>query len=311
MCSVYSVYSLYSVYSVYRLVRIESTREGLDKNLTKLQKELVSRGYREGSVADAMVRARGLSRIVSLKKVARPTNQRPVLCLPYDPRLPGVANILRKRHTALLARDRDAREYMPEPPLVTYTRTKNIRDLVFRAQVPKVQRRGLRGRLPGFFKCGRRANCALCQHSDNATSYTCPLTGAVATINQHITCQSAGVYLLFCRKDTGVCARLSPTYVGICGEGDDSSFTHRLARHVGSAVQPCQVDTVKPVGRHFRLPGHRAHCDMVMLPIELISAKDPFLLKARETFNITKFVTEKRQGVTEIEHGLNLDEGQQ
>ena len=50
---------------------------------------------------------------------------------------------------------------------------------------------------------------------------------------------------------------------------------------------------------------------MVMLPIELISAKDPFLLKARETFNITKFVTEKRQGVTEIEHGLNLDEGQQ
>ena len=50
---------------------------------------------------------------------------------------------------------------------------------------------------------------------------------------------------------------------------------------------------------------------MVMLPIELISATDPFLLKARETFNITKFVTEKRQGVTEIEHGLNLDEGQQ
>ena len=50
---------------------------------------------------------------------------------------------------------------------------------------------------------------------------------------------------------------------------------------------------------------------MVMLPIELISAKDPFLFKARETFNITKFVTEKHHGVTEIEHGLNLDEGQQ
>ena len=47
-----------------------------------------------------------------------------------------------------------------------------------------------------------------------------------------------------------------------------------------------------------------------MLPIEIVSSRDPFLLKARETFNIAKFRTEKRLGVTEIEHGLNLDPGQ-
>ena len=213
----------------YRLVRIESTKEGLDRNLAKLQEELVSRGYRPGSVAAAVERAGGLSREVALRKVARPTNQRPVFCLPYDPRLPGVAAILRKRHRALLVRDRDAREYMPEPPLVTYTRTKNIRDLVFRAQVPRIQRGGLRGRPPGFYRCGRRSNCALCLHSDNANSYTCPYTGATVNITQHITCQSAGVYLLFCRKDTGGCTRLAPTYLGICGEGEQASFTTRLA----------------------------------------------------------------------------------
>ena len=272
---------------------------------------MVSRGYRGASVAAAVVRASGLSREVALRKVARPTNQRPVFCLPYDPRLPGVASILRKRHRALLARDVDAREYLPEPPLVTYTRTKNIRDLVFRAQVPRIQRRGgLRGRLPGFYKCGRRSNCALCLHSENAISYTCPFTRATVTISQHITCQSAGVYLLFCRKDTGVCTRLAPTYVGICGVGEKSNFTTRLGQHLGSATQPCQVDTVKPVGRHFRLPGHEAHSDLVMLPIELVSARDPFLLRAREAYNITKFKTEKRLGVFDIEHGLNLDEGQ-
>ena len=49
----------------------------------------------------------------------------------------------------------------------------------------------------------KECHCALCQHSENTTSYTCPVTGATATISQHITCQSAGVYLLFCRKDTG------------------------------------------------------------------------------------------------------------
>ena len=67
---------------------------------------------------------------------------------------------------------------------------------------------------------------------------------------------------------------------------------------------------MKPVGRHFRLPGHEAHSDLVMLPIELVSARDPFLLRAREAYNITKFKTEKRLGVFDIEQGLNLDEGQ-
>ena len=91
----------------YRFVRIESTQEGLDtvdRNLDKLMKELVSRGYRAASVSAAMERARRLSRSVALEKVPRPANQRPVFCLPYDPRLPGVAGLLRKRHKALLER---------------------------------------------------------------------------------------------------------------------------------------------------------------------------------------------------------------
>ena len=297
----------------YRLVRIDSTQEGLNQNLGKLHEELVSRGYRAASVTASLDRARRLSRAVALIKVPRLANQRPVFCMPYDPRLPGVAGILRKRHRALLARDVDAQEYFSEPPLVTYTRTKNIRDLIFRAQVPKLLRRGgLRPlRPPGFFKCGRRADCTMCLHSENITSYTCPVTGATANITQHITCQSAGVYLVLCRKNTGLCARVKPTYVGICGEGENSSFTHRLGGHLGTAMQNCHTDTVKPVGRHFRLPGHDPHRDLVMIPIEIVSARDPFLLRARESYNIGKFGTEKKMGVLDIEHGLNLDAGQQ
>ena len=86
----------------YWLVRIESTPEGLERNLVKLGEELVSRGYREGSVASAMERARGPSRELALQKVPRPAKKRPVFCMPYDPRLPGVASILMKRHKALL-----------------------------------------------------------------------------------------------------------------------------------------------------------------------------------------------------------------
>ena len=76
---------------------------GLERSLAKLQEELVSRSYRPRSMAAAMERSRGHSREVALVKVARPSNQRPVFCLPYNPRLPGVAAILRKRQKALLA----------------------------------------------------------------------------------------------------------------------------------------------------------------------------------------------------------------
>ena len=98
--------------------------------------------------------------------------------------------------------------------------------------------------------------------------------------------------------------------MGECGDGEKSSFTHRFSKHLGSSMQPCQEDTVKPVGRHFRLPGHDPHSDLVMLPIEKISDKEPFLRKAREAFYIKLLSTQKKQSIFEIEHGLNLDKGQ-
>ena len=45
--------------------------------------------------------------------------------------------------------------------------------------------------------------------------------------------------------------------------------------------------------------------------LELVLQRYPFLLRARESYNIVKFGTEKRMGVMDIEHGLNLDAGQQ
>ena len=52
------------------------------------------------------------------------------------------------------------------------------------------------------------------------------------------------------------------------------------------------------------------HRDMRMIPIEIISTEDPFLLRARERYNIVKFNSEKLLSVTDIEHGLNMDKGQ-
>ena len=81
-----------------------------------------------------------------------------------------------------------------------------------------------------------------------------------------------------------------------------------MAGHLGTAKDRAQADTVKPVGRHFRLPGHNPDRDMVLIPIEKI--QEPFTRKARESFYIHKFSSLKRFSVTEIEHGLNLSRGQ-
>jgi hypothetical protein len=298
---------------LYRLKRIESLQCNLEKNLSTLKSELVSRGYRAGSVQSSIDRVKELSREETFQKVPRPTNKRVVLSLPFDKRLPDVAGMVKHRHQCLLDSDINAKEYMPLPPMVSYTRTKNLRDILIRAKLPPpAQRQGTRGVVGGFRKCNKRANCALCQHSEPGiiSSYTCPVSNKTVRISTPITCTDKGVYLAFCKKDTGQCSQVAPTYVGECGDGENSSFTHRFSTHFGSATQPCQVDTVKPVGRHLRLPGHDPHGDLVMLPIEKISDKEPFLRKARESYYINLLNTQKKLSVFDIEHGLNLDRGQ-
>ena len=122
-----------------------------------------------------------------------------------------------------------------------------------------------------------------------------------------ITCKDVGIYIVTCKKDSGRYQQVHPTYIGECVDGEESSFTHRVATHLGSVTQRSQADTIKPVGRHFRLPGHTPQ-DLVMLPIEKIS--DAFRRKAREAYYINKFATLKRLTVNEIEHSLNLSPGQ-
>ena len=248
----------------------ESTDDGLNENLAKLLEELVSRGYRRELVASAIDRVRQLDRNLALQKVPRPTNDRPVLTVPYHPRLPAVAPLVAHRHKCLLDRDLEAPEYLPEPPLVGYIRPKNVREWLVRAALPPPPRaRPLRAGRGGFRPCNRRANCALCYHSPGAmNSYVCPVTASKVEIRQNITCTDVGIYIILCSKDSGACSTLHPSYIGESGDGVLSSFTHRLSSHLASATNASQEDSVKPVGRHYRLPGHNPNQHLIMLQLK-------------------------------------------
>ena len=110
------------------------------------------------------------------------------------------------------------------------------------------------------------------------------------------------IYTVGCMKDTGECARLKgPQYVGCTSRAGKVRFSE----HVGSVVQPCQANTRKTVGVHFRSPGH-THSQMKFLPIEKVRCRDRFVLEAREDFWIKKYEAVKSGEVDIIEHGLNL-----
>ena len=50
-----------------------------------------------------------------------------------------------------------------------------------------------------------------------------------------------------------------------------------LHAQVSQPGMPGKTDMVKPVGKHFRLAGQKPHTNMVMIPIEKVSDKEPFL----------------------------------
>ena len=86
----------------------------------------------------------------------------------------------------------------------------------------------------------------------------------------------------------------------------ERAFKNRFSEHLGTATQPCHRDTVKPVGVHFRLPGH-SHSDMVALLIERVRSQCRFVMEAREKFWMKKYDSVKVLAVEDIESGLNLE----
>jgi hypothetical protein len=72
----------------------------------------------------------------------------------------------------------------------------------------------------------------------------------------------------------------------------------RWGEHKTSA-RPLFQSTSKPVGKHFQLNGHEVH-DLKFVVIEHVRSKNPFVLKATESFWIQQYDV--------IKHGPNISE---
>jgi hypothetical protein len=165
--------------------------------------------------------------------------------------------------------------------------------MLVRAKLPPVDRRGGAGRRPklGFRRCGK-TRCLCCVYSEESRSHTSTATGQTWPMKQLVTCEDRSViYSVTCQHGTGCCPS-RPQYIGMVGSS--RPCRERCTEHRGSVSN--HLDNA--VGAHFGLPGHSLD-DFSFQAIEKVRSRDPFVLKARESFWIGKY------GV--LDHGLNKE----
>ena len=237
-----------------------------------------------------MKRALDIPRVEALKKVEKKDaiSGRVRFRTTYDPRFPAITDILRKHHKIMVEKDGRLQKIFSQPPVVCYSRPKNLRDELVRAKLPRATgRRSARKKPDGFFKCSD-VMCRLCPYTGDPKvrvikEVICLHTGEKFPIRGHITCKSSGIiYEGHCQKRDKTCPN-GAQYIGESGK----RAVDRFVGHKGTICQPGQAQTTAPVGVHFRSPGHSLS-DFVFVPFEKCYSSDQ-VRKARESMYIQLF----------------------
>ena len=203
-----------------RIIRICTETETRDLRLEELRNLLLDREYSPGIIDSAISRAKAIPRAEALKHVSRTqTNTRPVFVVPFDPRLPSIPAITGRHWRSMVSQDQYLKQVFPAPPLIAYSRQRNIRDNVIRAKVPPANIRPKRI-LPGMKKCGKY--CLVCPFVKEGKK----VTGNNFTWNIYkpYNCDTSNiVYMVACNKE--YCRE---QYIGESGQ-----FRIRMLQHIG------------------------------------------------------------------------------
>ena len=265
----------------------------------ELVAKLQARGYRKKVVENAVDKVRQLDRNTILEKVNRidTSRERVRAVFRFDRRLPNLSAIFRRNWQTMTAEDRRLLGPFLSPPMICYTRGKNLREELCRARVPPARMR--RSEEPGFRRCMRPA-CRLCpytglQPGEILKAVKISSTGEEIQVKGKINCQTSNIlYIGTCSKENrtaGTCPS-RPQYAGETG----CTAEERFVGHRNTIVQACHQGTSLPVGQHFQQPGHYVS-DFVFTPVEKIYSNNIFVRKARERNLINTLDL--------IDHGLN------
>ena len=281
----------------FRLNRICSTPENLQLRVSELTGFLRDRGYSSRLVTTQISKALSIPRSDALKPTggSESSLDRVPLVVTYHPSLPAISKII-QRHLSILHSSTKCRAAIPNPPIVAYRRSANLKDVLVRSTLPQ-----LTPPLRGSFPCGG-LSCKSCHHKRGAhsdvgivslahttdtTTFTSSSTGETFPIRKHLTCQSDNVIYLI------TCATCGKQYVGETGR----TMECRVGEHCADARLNRRD---KQVGRHFNLPNHNA-CKISVICIDRPPKNDIIMRKILEKQWIMKLKTTEP-------HGLNIKE---
>ena len=156
----------------------------------ELRKRLVERGYRGKVIDSAIDRVRSMDRETMLRRVVRVDKQenRVRAVFKFDSRLPNLPALFSKNWKTMVNYDLRLLKVFPEPPMVSFTRGRNIREMT--CQLPPLR---MNRQEEGFKRCGR-PNCRLCPFTGKASGGTLvksvkiASTGEELFVRGHITC---------------------------------------------------------------------------------------------------------------------------
>ena len=256
-----------------RIVRICSKQDTRDLRLKELQELLLARGYKSGVVKAALEKARQIPRQEAIKKVEKKQQQRPVLVVQYDPRLPSITDIARRHWRTMVSRDPKLQQVFPEPPLVAYKVAPNLRSKLVRAKVPPAPPPRPRRQQLGMKKCGK-ANCPACPYIKTGKTFEATATNYKVDLTTPMDCNTTNIcYAISC----GV-ARCTQQYIGQTSK----SLRDRFQQHCGYVDRNREA-----TGTHFNLPGH-SKSDMKVTVIEKIHTKEVWAREEIESLHIRK-----------------------
>ena len=148
---------------------------------------------------------------------------------------------MKKNWKTMVNDDKRLLKVFPQPPMVCFTRGRNLREELCQAKLPPA--RQPRFVEEGFKRCGR-GNCRLCPYTnlrlgEVVKSVTISNTGEELPIRGNITCTTSNIiYLGTCSKGDRTCTN-RPQYCGETGQTAEDRF----CGYRNSIVQLCHETT--------------------------------------------------------------------
>lgn len=266
-----------------RLRRLCSDDSDFGDKCGDLSKQLEHRGYQTGEVKKQIAKAKRVPRAEALKYSKKSKSSRTPLVTTYHPNLPPLQYIIRKNWSIIESHHR-LKTIFPEPPVLSFKRPKNLRDILVHAEVKDNLRRDSRVLVDpdaGCKQC-KKPKCKLCKDIQTTTTFSSHVTGKSYEIRQSVDCTSTNVIYLI---DCDVC--------GIQYVGETMNDARERFRNHRSTIKHHKKHPDKPVASHF---GHHKNGLKVTI-IECLGNQSKFRRLYREKFWIETLQTHQPSGL--------------